>query len=413
VIHKAAILRLYPNREQGASLRRWTGGLRFVWNATLAWCNEQRTVTGMWPNKSAIQAFVVNLKKQEATAWVAGIPSHALLSLATDCHRAFGNWFGSLSGKRAGPKVRKPRFKGRNGKAPSVYMVNQATTFEAGAVRLPKLGRLRFRGGTLPQGRLLSSRVYGEAGKWFMASVFECAAEVLTIAPIACVGIDMGLSRLATVYDGAAFHHVENPQALRRHAVRLARYQRRMSRRKPGSHRRHIARLALARLHQRIANIRRDVAHKATSEIVATAQTIKVETLNLKGMVRNRHLARAVSDASMGLFVNMLAWKAQRAAPTFIKADQWFASTRTCSGCGQLHDLPLATRQMRCECGIDMDRDENAAVNLFGYSEEPRNLLHFRGKTRRERGEQDARWSPPVPLVELRILKRHGANAPY
>jgi putative transposase len=91
VIHKAAILRLYPNRQQAASLRRWSGGLRFVWNATLAWCNEQRTLTGKWPNKSAIQTFVVSLKKQDATAWVAGIPAHALLSLAADCHRAFGN----------------------------------------------------------------------------------------------------------------------------------------------------------------------------------------------------------------------------------------------------------------------------------------------------------------------------------
>jgi Helix-turn-helix domain len=86
VIHKAAILRLYRNRQQATSLRRWTGGLRFVWNATLAWCNDQRTVSGKWPNKSGIQAFIVGLKKEEASAWVAGIPAHALFSLAADVH---------------------------------------------------------------------------------------------------------------------------------------------------------------------------------------------------------------------------------------------------------------------------------------------------------------------------------------
>jgi putative transposase len=158
--------------------------------------------------------------------------------------------------------------------------------------------------------------------------------------------------------------------SLRRHAVRLARYQRRMSRRKPGSHRRRIARLAVARLHQRIANIRRDVAHKATSQIVSATQTIKVETLNLKAMVRNRHLAKSLSDASMGLFVNMLAWKAERAGRTFIKADQWFASSRTCSGYGRIHDMPLARQWMTCECGMELDRNENAPVNLLGYGEE-------------------------------------------
>jgi hypothetical protein len=94
VIHKTAILRLYLNRQQATSLRRWTGGLRFVWSATLAWCKDQRTVSGKWPNKSGIQGFSVCLKKEEATAWVAAIPAHVLLSLAADVHavRAAGKF---------------------------------------------------------------------------------------------------------------------------------------------------------------------------------------------------------------------------------------------------------------------------------------------------------------------------------
>src|ERR1700686_1925421 len=103
----------------------------------------------------------------------------------------------------------------------------------------------------------------------------------------------------------------------------------------------------------------------------------------------------------MGMFVNMLAWKAERASSIFVKADQWFSSTRTCSGCGQIHDMPLSIRRMSRNCGTNLDRDENAAIN------------QSRSKTRRETGEQDAELPLSVPVSELRILIRHGADAPY
>lgn len=112
------------------------------------------------------------------------------------------NWFNSLCGKRKGPKIARPRFRGKFTRQFSVYMVNQNTSFGDGWVKLPKLGPLKFRGGTLSAGRLLSSSVYREADKWYTASIFECAAPEMDAAPLQCVGIDMGLKTLATTSTG-------------------------------------------------------------------------------------------------------------------------------------------------------------------------------------------------------------------
>ena len=252
-INRAAILRLYPNREQAASLRRWQGGLRYVWNNALDCIFTARSINGRWPTKAEIQALIVGMKKIEGTEWVSDIPAHALLALTDDLQTALRNWFDSLSGERKGPKVSRPRFRGRFGRALSIYMVNQGTSLGSLAVKLPKLGSVKFRCGDLPEGRLLSSRVYQHADKWYMASVFECAAPEMDAAPIACVGIDMGLKTLATVFDGEGITEVSKLAALRRHEQRLKRYQRRLSRRCKGSKRRERAKRALAH-RKRLAN---------------------------------------------------------------------------------------------------------------------------------------------------------------
>jgi putative transposase len=406
-ITHAAVLRLYPNRAQAASLRRWSGALRFVWNNALDCIFTARDINGKWPTKAEIQALIVGMKKMEGTEWVSDIPAHALLILADDLHKALLNWFNSLSGKRKGPKVARPRFRGKYARAFSVYMVNQATTFADGTVKLPKLGQVKFRGGELPKGRLLSSRVYCEAGKWFMASVFECAAPEMNATPIECVGIDMGLKTLATIYDGQTITTVEKLGALRRHEQRLKRYQRRLSRRVQGSNRRNKAKLAVARLHQRIANIRKDYAHKATTQIVAAAQTIKVETLNVKGWAKNRSIAKSAADASVGMFLSMLRYKADWAGRTLVEVGQWEPTSKTCSDCGASEPgVVLGVSRWVCNaCGAIHDRDHNAAKNIYAYGEERRNVVRNRAESAWTGGDQ-AGVIPPVPQVETRILKR-------
>ncbi len=406
-ITRAAVLRLYPNLAQAACLRRWQGGLRYVWNSALDCVFTSRDINGRWPTKAEIQALIVGMKKMEGTEWISDIPAHALLILADDLHKALLNWFNSLSGKRKGPKIARPRFRGKFDRQFSVYMVNQATSFGDGLVRLPKLGQMKFRGGDLPAGRLLSSRVYREADKWYMASIFECNAPEMNAALVECVGIDMGLKILATIYDGQAVREVAKLGALRKHEQRLKRYQRRLSRRVKGSNRCNKAKLAVARLHQRIANIRKDYAHKATSQIVSTAQKIKVETLNVKGWAKNRSISKSTTDAGVGMFLNMLRYKAAWAGRTLSEVGQWEPTSKTCSDCGERNAaVVMGVSRWACRaCGAIHDRDHNAAKNIYAYGEERRNVT---GKTveRAWTGGDQAGAIPPVPQVETRILKR-------
>jgi putative transposase len=412
-ITRAAILRLYPTREQAASLRRWQGGLRYVWNSALDCVFTSRDINGRWPTKAEIQALIVGMKKMEGTEWVSDIPAHALLTLADDLHKALLNWFNSLSGKRKGPKVARPRFRGKFDRAFSVYMVNQATLFGDVAVKLPKLGQVKFRCGDLPAGRILSSRIYREADKWYMASIFECTAPDMDAAPIECVGIDMGLKTLATVFDGERIREVPKLAALRRHEQRLRRYQRRLSRRVKGSKRRERAKQSVAKLHQRIANMRKDYAHKASSEIVAVAQTIKIETLNVRGWLKNRSISKSTADASVGMFLNMLRYKAAWAGRTLVEVGQWEPTSKTCSDCGE-HSaaVVLGVSRWACRaCGAIHDRDHNAAKNIYAYGEERQNVTGNTVESAWTGGDQ-AGAIRPVPQDETRMSKRaaHDAN---
>lgn len=403
LINRAAVIRLYPNREQAAALRRWQGGLRFVWNNTWAWCKTQRETAGKWPNKAAIQSHMVAMKKQAGTEWIADIPAHAILTLAEDLTRAMRNWFE----KRA----RMPKFRGKHQRAFSVYAVNQATKFGEQHVKLPKLGEVRYKAGDLPDGRLLASRIYRDADKWFMSSVFECRPFEPSMGEVECIGIDMGIKTLATVFDGEKITEFENGKALDKNLAALRRYQRRVSRRVKGSNRREAAKRRVARLHQRIANIRKYAMHKATSQIVMMGDTIKVESLNVKGMMGMRN-ARSTADAGMGEFLRVLKYKAAWNGRTLVEANRWFASSQICSQCGEIHK-EMATKRLdvlRCDCGNVMQRDENAARNLFAYREELGNA-GVKPKTRKETGGPGMVATPaPVPVDELRILKQQSVS---
>lgn len=300
-----------------------------------------------------------------------------------------------------------PKFRGKHQRAFSVYAVNQSTKFTEQHVKLPKLKDVRFKAGELLEGRLLFSRIYRDADKWFMSSVFEISPLAASIGAVECIGIDMGIKMLATVFDGEQHIRFQSPKALDTHLARLRRYQRRVSRRVKGSKRREDAKRRVARLHQTIANIRKDAMHKATSEIVRMAGTIKVESLNVKGMMGMKG-ARHTADAGMGEFLRILKYKAAWHGRKLVEASRWFPSSQTCSQGGEIHK-EMATKRLdvlRCDCGNVMQRDDNAAVNLFAYREELGNV-GVTPKTRMETGGQGAAAMPlPVPVSEVRISKR-------
>ena len=234
---------------------------------------------------------------------------------------------------------------------------------------MPRIGwlreELRF------AGEVASVTVSRKACRWFAAVTVETGDDPPTMRDGATIsltiGVDVGVETLAATSDGIKY---SNPKPLKRSLGRLARLQRRKARGRKGSKRNLRLRERIARLHKRIRDQRADAQHKATTAIVKRSGCVKCETLNVKGMTRNRRLARSVSDAGMSEFIRMLEYKCELHGVAFEKADRWFPSSQLCSRCGARNRaLTLATREWRCEsCGAVHDRDLNAAINLAGSS---------------------------------------------
>ena len=235
-----------------------------------------------------------------------------------------------------------------------------------------KVGCIAMREALRFEGRILGAVVSRIAQRWFVSVTVEDGVDLPAAHEAAgAIGVDVGIMTLAACSDGVAY---ENPKAheaalrkLRRTQKAVAR-SRNANRGKPRSSRQHRRVAHLARVHARAANVRIDAHHKASTAIVARARAtgcaVVAEDLNAGGMVRNRRLARALSDAALGGFVAMLAYKCLQAGVPFHQADRWYPSTKTCSACGAVQSLPLNVRTYRCACGLALDRDINAARNL-------------------------------------------------
>jgi putative transposase len=189
-------------------------------------------------------------------------------------------------------------------------------------------------------------------------------AGVQPLPPVSgTVGLDMGLNALVTLSTG---ERIANPRHDAAELKRKRLLSRRLARRQKGSRNRDKARFQLARLHARVADRRRDYLHKLSTRLVRENQAIAVEDLNVRGMVRNRPLARAISDAGWSELVRMLEYKCEWYGRTFVKVDRFFPSSKTCSDCGVVREhLDLSVRQWRCDCGAEHDRDHNAAKNVL------------------------------------------------
>jgi putative transposase len=201
-------------------------------------------------------------------------------------------------------------------------------------------------------------------GRWYVTFTAEAAAPVPLKQAGHAIGVDLGVTDFAATSDG---NKIANPRHLKRKARRLARYQRRMARCQQGSANRAKPAAKVARAHRKVRNARRDFLHRASTSLVRTADTIVIEDLNVCGMVRNRSLARAISDCGWGEFRRQLEYKCERYGRRLVVIDRWYPSSKTCSACGhRLADLSLSARHWSCpSCGTRHDRDINAAQNIL------------------------------------------------
>ncbi len=298
-------------------------------------------------------------------------PQEAFRNLERGLH----TFWDSRTGRRPGPRVRFPHRK-KKGRSRDSFRLTGAIHLHGRAVTLPRIGTVRLRedarrwaervtAGTV---RVSAATVSREADRWFVALAVEAERDIpVTNGAPDILGVDLGVLALATCSDGTV---IPGPKALRRGLRRLRRLSRAHSRTRRGSRNRATSARRLARHHARVAALRRHHLHTLTTACAKTHGTVVVEDLNVRGMLRNRTLARSLSDAGFAEFRRQLAYKCPWYGSRLVVADRWFPSSKRCSGCGTVKDeLPLRERTYRCEaCGLTLDRDRNAAINLAWWA---------------------------------------------
>jgi len=405
--------RLVPSKSVASPFNQWAGAQRFLWIRLLEREQAEYAAIGKFLWTKQLQPIAVGMKRQPELAWLADLPAHAVLDTVA---RLDGALWRMISERKAGRECGFPKPKKKFVNESGIYCVGQATSletrerqrrdkivFEARAVVLPKIGRVRLRGGAVPEKyRVLSARICRDGDRWMLSAQLALPRPKPLPQSYVTVGVDLGVSTLVTAYDGTGFDEVAAPKRLRKAQKRLRRAQRALSRREKGKARRRVQARRGASIHRKVREQRKDLLHQISHRLTAKAGVLKFETLNVKGMMRNRHLALAVADAGMSRPVTLCTYKAERRGRTIVRIDCWFPGSQTCCVCGQRHPemRKLSVEMMVCDCGNRMSRDRNAATNHYMYPEERGNGSSD-APTRVEIGDQE---HAPVPVDEARIL---------
>jgi putative transposase len=352
--------RFYPTDAQAAELSRTFGCVRKVYNMALeartdAWTLRQERI-----NYNATSAMLTAWKKTEELAYLNEVSSVPLQQTLRHLQAAFTNFFA----KRA----KYPRFKSKKRSRASAEYTTSAFRFRDGELTLAKMSEPLeiVWSRPLPEGAAPSTVTVSRdaAGRWFVSLLCEDPGVKPLPANGTAIGVDAGLDHLLTLSTG---EKITNPRHERRDRARLAKAQRELSRKAEGDGaNRAKARRKVARIHARIADRRQDFLHKITTRLVRENQTIVIEDLTVRNLLKNGALARAISDAAWWQFRSMLEYKAAWYSRDVVAVDRWFPSSKLCSACGALAEtMPLNVRTWTCDCGTTHDRDVNAAKNLL------------------------------------------------
>lgn len=367
------ILRAYKteidlNNVQRTILLQHAGAARWAWNWGLARRKWEYEETGRSSDAMEQHRQLNALKKTPEYAWCYSVSKCVFQESLRNLDRTYQNFFRRVRTKKS--KAGFPRFKSRK-RGIGSFRLTGAIHVEDNRIRLPRIGWLRLKEhGYIPAEdiHILSATVSERAGRWFVS--VQCREETkVTQATGDPIGIDLGIKELVVCSNGQRF---ENPKALRRSRRKLKRLQRELSRRKKSGQNYKKTKAKIAKLHYRIANIRKDALHKATSAIVAKSKpdvekpsVVVVEDLNVKGMLKNHCLAQAISDVGFAELKRQLGYKTAWAGERLMIADRCFPSSRLCRHCGYINsELALSDRTWTCDCGAVLDRDLNAAINL-------------------------------------------------
>ena len=357
---------LDPNNIQRSYLAQHAGVSRFAYN----WGLDQRIK--QYRNNQGDDRFtdamkqhkLLNSLKKTEFPWMYETSKCAPQEALRNLHQAFKNFY---RGIKNGQKIGFPRFKKRG--TQDSFRLTGAIRFHERTIQLPRIGKVRIKEKRkiYYSGRILSATVRRRANRWFVSVAVE--EDIIDPQPVRgeAVGVDLGVKTLATLSDGTTF---VNPRALGRRLRKRRKLSKSLSRKKKGSKNREKAKLRLAKMHLRIFNIRQDTLHKVTTYLTKSHSKVVIEDLLVSGMMKNRRLARVIADAGFYEFRRQLEYKCGWYGSVLVVVSRTFPSSKMCSQCGhRKKELSLSEREYHCEqCGFEIDRDLNAALNLVAVS---------------------------------------------
>lgn len=359
---KAYKIRLYPDDEQQVFFAKSFGCTRFIWNKMLSDKIDYYEAT-----KTTLNNTPTQYKKQ--FEWLKEVDSLALANVQQNLRSAYNKFFKQGSGF--------PRFK-KKGIKDSYTTNNQKGTVSVtnNTVKLPKIGHIKAKFPNKMNGLIKSATVSKTpSGKYFVSLLVETVVDEFPKTH-SNIGIDLGLTDFIVLSDGTK---VANPKFLSKLEKKLARQQNILAKRREvatkesrklsDSRNYQKQKIKVAKVYEKITNTRKDFLHKLSFTIIKNHDVIAIENLNVKGMVKNRRLAKAISDSSWSSFISMLTYKAEWYRKMLVRIDRWYPSSKTCSNCNHLlskAELPLSLRQWQCpSCKQDNDRDINASINIL------------------------------------------------
>jgi putative transposase len=366
-------VRLEPNNKQVSKLFQCSGTARFIYNWTLAKEEENYKNGGKFISDNELRKEITILKKTGEFKWLNGVSNNVAKQAVKDGCEAYKKFFKHLADK--------PKFKSRRKSKPSFYHDNIKIKFTETHVQLEKLGKVELSEyGRIPMNvKYNNPRVSFDGVHWYISVGVEFQQELVELTGES-IGIDVGIKDLAICSNREKpYKNINKTKKVKKLEKKLRRLQRKVSNKyqlnkRGGSYVKtsNIIKLerSIIKLHKNLDNIRTDYRHKITTEIVKTKPSrIVMETLNVKGMMKNRHLSKAIAKQGFFEFKTMIQYKAEKYGIEFVEADKWYPSSKTCSECGHVKPkLSLSERTFICEeCGAVIDRDKNASINLSRY----------------------------------------------
>ncbi|MDR0454506.1 MAG: transposase [Deferribacteraceae bacterium] len=352
-MNKAYKFRLYPNTEQQILFAKTFGCVRFIYNRMLG-----DKIRHYEETKKYLKTTPAQYKKE--FEWLKEVDSLALANAQLHLEVAYKNFFRD---KNIGFPKFKSKHKGYN--SYTTNLVNGNIMLINGYLKLPKLGLVKVKQHRdIPDNYKLKSVTVSKksSGKYYVSILYEYESKIIPVVVNSAVGLDFSMKELYVSSEGQTPNY---PRPYRQTQAKLAKEQRKLSKRQKGGKNRAKQKIKVARLHEKVANQRSDFLHKQSRQITNALDAVCVEDLNMQGMSQVLNFGKSVSDNGWGMFVNMLAYKLLEQGKQFVKIDKWFPSSKMCSVCGIIKpEITLSERTYRCDCGLVCDRDVNAAINI-------------------------------------------------